>query len=83
MKTSTFLESFLAAAPDAPQADEARRMIDEGVVQEASDIDLSMMFGAGLPSPYGGILPMLDREGVSQKVTGERFLPPGVASAGN
>jgi hypothetical protein len=64
-------------------ADEARRMIDEGIVREASDIDLSMMFGAGLPAPYGGILPMLDREGVSQKVTGARFLPPGVASAGN
>ena len=64
-------------------ADEARRMIDEGVVKAAEDIDLSMMFGAGLPMPYGGILPMLDREGVSQKVTGQRFLPPGVASAGN
>jgi 3-hydroxyacyl-CoA dehydrogenase/enoyl-CoA hydratase/carnithine racemase len=64
-------------------ADEARRMIDEGVVQEPSDIDLAMMFGAGLPAPYGGVLPMLDREGVSQKVTGQRFLPPGVASAGN
>jgi 3-hydroxyacyl-CoA dehydrogenase/enoyl-CoA hydratase/carnithine racemase len=64
-------------------ADEARRMIDEGVVKAAEDIDLSMMFGAGLPMPYGGILPMLDREGISQKVTGRRFLPPGVASAGN
>ncbi len=64
-------------------ADEARRMIDEGVVKAPEDIDLSMMFGAGLPMPYGGILPMLDREGVSQKVTGQRFLPPGVASAGN
>ena len=64
-------------------ADEARRMIDEGVVKSPMDIDLSMMFGAGLPPPYGGVLPMLDREGVSKKVTGTRFHPPGVASAGN
>jgi hypothetical protein len=30
-----------------------------------------------------GLLPVLDREGISKAVTGQRFLPPGLASAGN
>jgi 3-hydroxyacyl-CoA dehydrogenase/enoyl-CoA hydratase/carnithine racemase len=61
-------------------ADEARRMIDEGVVQAPQDIDLAMIGGAGLPLPNGGLLPLLDRDGVSEAVTGKRFLPLGVAS---
>jgi 3-hydroxyacyl-CoA dehydrogenase/enoyl-CoA hydratase/carnithine racemase len=61
-------------------ADESRHMLDEGVVQAPQDIDLAMIGGAGLPLPYGGLLPLLDREGISQRVTGQRFLPPGVAS---
>jgi 3-hydroxyacyl-CoA dehydrogenase/enoyl-CoA hydratase/carnithine racemase len=64
-------------------ADESRRMIDEGVVKSPKDIDLAMMFGAGLAPPNGGILPLLDREGISREVTGQRFHPPGVASVGN
>jgi hypothetical protein len=61
-------------------ADESRHMLDEGVVQAPQDIDLAMIGGAGLPLPHGGLLPLLDREGISQRVTGQRFLPPGVAS---
>ncbi len=61
-------------------ADEARRMLDEGVAQAPQDIDLALIGGAGLPLPNGGLLPMLDREGISERVTGKRFLPLGVAS---
>jgi 3-hydroxyacyl-CoA dehydrogenase/enoyl-CoA hydratase/carnithine racemase len=61
-------------------ADEARHMIDDGVVQAPQDIDLAMIGGAGLPLPNGGLLPLLDREGISEHVTGQRFLPLGVAS---
>ena len=61
-------------------ADEARRMLDEGVAQAPMDIDLAMITGAGFQFWNGGITPLLDREGVSEKVTGKRFLPPGVAS---
>ncbi len=61
-------------------ADESRHMLDEGVVKAPQDIDLAMIGGAGLPLPHGGLLPMLDREGISERVTGQRFLPPGVAS---
>ncbi len=61
-------------------ADEARRMLDEGVVTEAQDIDLCMILGAGWPFWLGGLTPYLDRTGTSQQVTGQRFLAPGIAS---
>ena len=61
-------------------ADEARRMLDEGVVAQAQDIDLCMILGAGWPFWLGGLTPYLDRTGVSEQVTNRRFLEPGVAS---
>jgi len=61
-------------------ADEARKMLDEGVVAQAQDIDLCMILGAGWPFWLGGLTPYLDRTGVAQEVTGRRFLEPGVAS---
>ncbi|MCW2568764.1 MAG: hypothetical protein JWN54_2861 [Mycobacterium sp.] len=61
-------------------AQEVRLMLDEGVVAEAQDIDLCMLLGAGWPFHLGGITPYLDRTGVSERVTGKRFLPKGVAS---
>ncbi|WP_446663878.1 3-hydroxyacyl-CoA dehydrogenase NAD-binding domain-containing protein [Flexivirga sp. B27] len=61
-------------------ADEVRRMLDEGVVQAPQDIDLAMITGAGFPFWNGGVTPLLDRTGISEKVTGKRFLAPGVAS---
>ncbi|MEN3361909.1 MAG: hypothetical protein V7637_5891, partial [Mycobacteriales bacterium] len=64
----------------AAMATEARLLLDEGVVAAAADIDLCLLLGAGWPFHLGGILPYLDRTGVSEKVTGQRFLPRGVAS---
>jgi 3-hydroxyacyl-CoA dehydrogenase/enoyl-CoA hydratase/carnithine racemase len=61
-------------------AEEVRQMLDDGVVAEAQDIDLCMVLGAGWPFHLGGITPYLDRAGYSEKVTGKRFLPRGVAS---
>ncbi|WP_203937056.1 3-hydroxyacyl-CoA dehydrogenase NAD-binding domain-containing protein [Spirilliplanes yamanashiensis] len=61
-------------------AQEIRLMLDEGVVAEAQDIDLCMILGAGWPFPLGGVTPYLDRTGTSERVTGRRFLPRGVAS---
>ena len=60
-------------------AQEIRLMLDEGVVAEAQDIDLCMILGAGWPLHLGGVTPYLDRTGTSQRVTGRRFLDPGVA----
>ncbi|WP_344127887.1 3-hydroxyacyl-CoA dehydrogenase NAD-binding domain-containing protein [Luedemannella flava] len=61
-------------------AQEIRLMLDEGVVAEAQDIDLCMILGAGWPFHLGGVTPYLDRTGTSERVTGRRFLPAGVAS---
>jgi len=72
-------EALLARISDA-LADEVRRMLDEGVVAEAQDIDLCMIMGAGWPFWLGGLTPYLDRSGASERAGGGRFLPHGVAS---
>ncbi|MDT0305706.1 3-hydroxyacyl-CoA dehydrogenase NAD-binding domain-containing protein [Streptomyces sp. DSM 44917] len=54
-------------------------MLEEGVVAEPQDIDLCLITGAGWPFHLGGIIPYLDREGVSERVLGKRLLPVGVA----
>ena len=61
-------------------AEEARMMLDEGVVSTPAEIDLCMLMGAGWPMHLGGILPFLDREGISDSVCGQRFHAPGIAS---
>jgi 3-hydroxyacyl-CoA dehydrogenase/enoyl-CoA hydratase/carnithine racemase len=61
-------------------AQEARMMLDEGVVATAAEIDLCMLLGGGWPLIIGGILPYLDSAGISEAVCGKRFHPRGVAS---
>ena len=61
-------------------AEEVGRMVAEGVVEAPMDIDLAMITGAGFQSWNGGIIPLLDREGVTERVLGHRILPHGVAS---
>jgi 3-hydroxyacyl-CoA dehydrogenase/enoyl-CoA hydratase/carnithine racemase len=61
-------------------AQEARIMLDEGVVAAPQDLDLCMLLGAGWPFHLGGITPYLDRTGTSDRVNGSRFLDAGVAS---
>jgi 3-hydroxyacyl-CoA dehydrogenase/enoyl-CoA hydratase/carnithine racemase len=72
-------EQVRARALEA-MAQEVRLMLDEGVVAAPQDIDLCMLLGAGWPFHLGGITPYLDRTGVSERVTGRRFLERGVAS---
>ena len=54
-------------------ADEARRMLDEGVVAAPEDLDLAMITGAGFSFWNGGLTMLLDISGISEKVTGKRF----------
>jgi 3-hydroxyacyl-CoA dehydrogenase/enoyl-CoA hydratase/carnithine racemase len=61
-------------------AQEAQLMLDEGVVATPMDIDLALITGAGFAFWNGGLTPLLDRTGISEKVNGKRFLPKGVAS---
>jgi len=72
-------EEVRARALDA-LATELRLLLDEGVVAAPQDVDLCLLLGAGWPFHLGGIAPYLDRTGVSERATGRRFLPPGVAS---
>ncbi len=51
-------------------ADEARRMLDDGVVADARDIDTAMLLGAGYPFFNGGICRYLDQTGVSHELFG-------------
>jgi len=61
-------------------AAEIKLMLDEGVAVAPQDIDLGMITGAGFQFWNGGITPLLDRSGISEKVNESRFLPAGVAS---
>lgn len=61
-------------------AEEVGLMLSEGVVESPMDIDLAMITGAGFQFWNGGLVPLLDREGVSERVLGRRILPAGVAS---
>jgi len=61
-------------------AQEVGLMLSEGVVAAPMDIDLAMITGAGFQFWNGGLCPLLDREGASERVLGRRLLPAGVAS---
>jgi 3-hydroxyacyl-CoA dehydrogenase/enoyl-CoA hydratase/carnithine racemase len=54
-------------------ADEARHILDDGVVAEAADIDTCMILGAGWPFWLGGITKFLDQTGVSERVVGRQL----------
>jgi 3-hydroxyacyl-CoA dehydrogenase/enoyl-CoA hydratase/carnithine racemase len=62
-------EQIQQAALEAA-ADEARRMVDDGAVADARDIDTGMLLGAGFPFFMGGVCKHLDQVGVSDKVVG-------------
>ena len=51
-------------------ADEARHILDEGVVASAAEIDACLILGAGYPFFRGGITKHLDQAGVSERVSG-------------
>lgn len=54
-------------------AQEARLMLDEGVVAAPEDLDLAMITGAGFSFWNGGLTMLLDIAGISEKVNGTRF----------
>ena len=60
-------------------ADEIKRMLDDGVVAAAEDIDLCLILGAGYPFQMGGVTPYLDRAGASERAFGGTFHDPRIA----
>ncbi|MGV8881223.1 MAG: 3-hydroxyacyl-CoA dehydrogenase NAD-binding domain-containing protein [Rhodoglobus sp.] len=57
-------------------ADEIHRMLEDGVVAAAEDIDLCLILGAGYPFQMGGATPYLDRVGASERAFGGTFHDP-------
>jgi len=51
-------------------ADEIGRLLDEGVVGSAAEVDACLILGAGYPFFLGGITKYLDQTGVSERVLG-------------
>jgi len=54
-------------------ADEIHRLIEEGVVTEAADVDAGLLLGAGWPFFLGGITKHLDQIGMSERLFGHTF----------
>lgn len=63
---------------------ESIRVLDEGIVRSAADLDRGVMLGLGFPAARGGILAWADREGAEAilrrveryKAQGASFTPP-------
>jgi 3-hydroxyacyl-CoA dehydrogenase/enoyl-CoA hydratase/carnithine racemase len=66
-------EQIRSAAIEAT-ADEARIMLEEGVVADARDIDTGLLLGAGWPFFMGGICKYADETGLSEKLFGRRLI---------
>jgi hypothetical protein len=54
-------------------ADEVHRLLEEGVVPEAADVDTGLLLGAGWPFFLGGITKHLDQIGMSERLFGHTF----------
>ena len=54
-------------------ADEIHRLLEEGVVAEAADVDTCLLLGAGWPFFLGGITKHLDQIGMSERLFGHTF----------
>jgi 3-hydroxyacyl-CoA dehydrogenase/enoyl-CoA hydratase/carnithine racemase len=54
-------------------ADETHRLLEEGVVAEAADVDTGLLLGAGWPFFLGGITKHLDQIGMSERLFGHTF----------
>ncbi|WP_166871733.1 3-hydroxyacyl-CoA dehydrogenase NAD-binding domain-containing protein [Salinibacterium sp. ZJ450] len=74
--TTPMTEAQILGRLEDGLADEIKRMLDDGVVAAAEDIDLCMLLGAGWPFQMGGITPYLDRVGASERVFGDTFHHP-------
>jgi 3-hydroxyacyl-CoA dehydrogenase/enoyl-CoA hydratase/carnithine racemase len=54
-------------------ADEIHRLLEEGVVAEAADVDTGLLLGAGWPFFLGGITKHLDQIGLSERLFRQTF----------
>jgi 3-hydroxyacyl-CoA dehydrogenase/enoyl-CoA hydratase/carnithine racemase len=61
-------------------ADEIHRLLEEGVVPEAADVDTALLLGAGWPFFLGGITKYLDQTGVSERLFGRPLAEVGAGA---
>jgi 3-hydroxyacyl-CoA dehydrogenase len=54
-------------------ADEIHRLVEEGVVAEAADVDTCLLLGAGWPFFLGGVTKYLDQTRLSERLFGHSF----------
>jgi hypothetical protein len=62
-------------------ADEIHRLLEEGVVTDAADVDTGLLLGAGWPFFLGGITKHLDQSGLSDRLFGNTFAEMAKAGA--
>jgi 3-hydroxyacyl-CoA dehydrogenase/enoyl-CoA hydratase/carnithine racemase len=62
-------------------ADEIHRLLEEGVVREAADVDTALLLGAGWPFFLGGITKHIDQIGLSERLFGRTFADMTTAAA--
>jgi 3-hydroxyacyl-CoA dehydrogenase len=74
------VEEIREAALEAV-ANEIHRLLEEGVVAEAADVDTALLLGAGWPFFLGGITKHLDQTGVSERLFGRRLAEVSAAAA--
>ncbi|MGH3104827.1 MAG: 3-hydroxyacyl-CoA dehydrogenase NAD-binding domain-containing protein [Gaiellaceae bacterium] len=70
----------ITAATLEALADEIGRLLEEGVVAEAADVDTCLLLGAGFPFFLGGIAKYLDQTGVSERVAGRPLAEVGAGA---
>ncbi len=79
----TMTEAELQDRLFLPMLFEAVRVLEEGIVREAADVDMGLILGIGFPPFRGGILRWCDREGAAKIVArakafealGKRYQP--------
>jgi len=72
-QTSALTAEDARKAVETALAEEIAIMLGEHVVEDASQIDLGMIVGAGWPLALGGICAYLDYSGTSRRVNGKEF----------
>ena len=77
-KTGTFTPEELQDRLILPMLTEASRVLDEGIVREAGDVDMGLILGIGFPPHRGGILNWADTVGLNKIVEKlEKYSPLG------
>ena len=54
-------------------AEEIALMLESGVIEQAQQVDLALILGAGFPRHRGGVTPYLDSSGAAQRTVGTTF----------